>query len=222
MINSKKYILAFIITFTIFISGVFIVNTITTNKIEQVRNLENNIAINILSLETQFDLLQEQSCKNISQSILSQELSVLAERLNFMENNLGSDDEEVLRLKKYYSLLEIKDFILMQKISKRCKKDLHYILYFYSNKGDCKDCKHQGYALTKALKKSPGLRVYSFDYNLELSALETLKKINGIKEPLPALVIDSKNYNGFVSFDDLLEILPDIKNASSTPEIKEG
>ena len=113
----KKYIYAFIITLLILILGVYLVNTITESKIEKVRQIETGIAINILSLETQFALLQELSCEDISQNILSGELEALAEKLQFMESNLDKDDPELLRLKKYYSLLEIKDFILMQKIS---------------------------------------------------------------------------------------------------------
>ncbi len=159
--SARKYIYAFIITLLILILGVYLVNTITESKIEKVRQIETGIAINILSLETQFALLQELSCEDISQNILSGELEALAEKLQFMESNLDKDDPELLRLKKYYSLLEIKDFILMQKISKRCGRDLHYILYFYSNDGDCKKCKKQGYALEKLLQNRRDVRVYS-------------------------------------------------------------
>jgi len=204
----KKYIYAFIISLLILILGVYLVNSLTESKIEKVRSLEAGIAINILSLETQFALLQELSCKDISQSILSSELDALAQKLQFMENNLDPDDPELIRLKKYYSLLEIKDFILLQKINKKCEREMHYILYFYSNEGDCKKCKIQGPTLSKLLRERDNLRIYNFDYNLDLSATETLKRIYAVRPPLPALVIDGKLYRGFTSLDILEKILP--------------
>jgi len=220
----KKYIYAFIISLLILFLGVYLVNTITNNKIQNVRSLEAGIAINILSLETQFALLSESSCDDISQRVLSSELDALAHKLQFMEGNLQPDDPELLRLKKYYSLLEIKDFILMQKINKKCDQDLHFILYFYSNSGDCKDCKRQGYALTKFLKSRQDLRIYNFDYDLELSAIDTLKKIYKINKPLPAVVIDGKTYNGYLDLEKLNFILPKKEEAkeegTSTTTIK--
>ncbi len=204
----RKYIYAFIISLLILLLGVYIVGSLTESKIEKVRSLETGIAINILSLETQFALLQEVSCKDISQYILSDELEALAQKLQFMEKNLQADDPELLRLKKYYSLLEIKDFILMRKVKAKCGQDLHYILYFYSNDKKCKKCSLQGTALTKLLKERPNLRVYNFDYDMELSATETLKKIFSVKEPLPALVIDGKTFNKYLNLEALQDILP--------------
>lgn len=63
-----------------------------------------------------------------------------------------------------------------------------FVLYFYKT-DDCTDCEKQGYALTALREKYPGLRVYSFDYGLNLSAIETLIRIYKIKDTeLPALV----------------------------------
>ncbi len=205
----KKYIYAFIISLLILFLGVYLVNSITDRKLNTVRELETGIAINILSLETQFALLQEVSCKDISQNILSKELDALAHKLQFMEESVDANNEEIRRLKKYYSLLEIKDFILMKKINERCGKDLHFVLYFYSNEGDCKDCKKQGKALVQVLKERDNLRVYNFDYNLDLSATETLKKIYNVRRPLPALVLDGKLYRGYTKYEDLISLIPE-------------
>ncbi len=203
----NKYIYAFIITATLFFSGVYLVSKFTESKLNTVRNIETDIAINILSLETQFALLQELSCADISKSILSSELDALAKKLNYMENNLSEDDEELNKLKRYYSLLEIKDFILMQKINSKCGRDLDFVLYFYTNDGSCRDCKKQGRDLTRLLMERDNLRVYSFDYNTELSAIDTLKKIYKVKPSLPALVINNKTYHGGISYEDLQTII---------------
>jgi hypothetical protein len=48
----------------------------------------------------------------------------------------------------------------------------------------------------------PSLRVYSFDYNLDLGALSTLIAVEKIKAPFPAFVIDGKRVNGFTAIEE--------------------
>jgi len=213
-----KYILAFLITAFIFITAIIANNFFNAKRVDQIRSIEEGISIDILSLETQFELLQEQSCKNISEdSILSRELDTLANKLSFAEAQLGADNEEVLRLKRHYSLLEIKDLLLMQKVSDKCNLEPIFLLYFYSNvKGECTDCKRQGYVLTELAKEYPQLRIYSFDYNIDLSAVETLISIQGIQPELPGLVINDVPYSGFQSIEAIKEILPELATLATT------
>jgi len=217
-LNWTKYILAFVITALVFSTAVVANNFFNAKRIEQIRSLEEGISIDILSLETQFELLQEQSCKNISEdSVLSRELDTLANKLSFAEAQLGADNAEVLRLKSHYSLLEIKDLLLMQKVSEKCNLEPIFLLYFYSNKkGECADCKRQGYVLTELSKQYPQLRVYSFDYNLDLSAVETLISLKNISGDLPAMVINDELYSGFQTLEDIKEILPELEEMATS------
>ena len=89
------------------------------------------------------------------------------------------------------------------------------MLYFYAN--DCEDCTRAGYALTKLRSDLPGLRVYSFDYDLELPALKTLIAIHNVtRENLPAFVIDGEYSNGFTTLDELTARLPETLFATTT------
>ncbi len=209
--NYRRYILAFVITSAIFITAILISNKLSETKLEQVRAIEDKMSIDILSLETQFDLLQELSCEQIGEStVLSSELGSLARKLSYMEEQRGSDDEEVIRLKRRYSLLQIKDLLLMRKVADKCDIAPTVVLYFYSNAGDCADCTRQGYVLTKLGDDFDTLRVYAFDANLDLSALKTLVSINKVGSTLPALVIDGETYTGFVSLEEMRELLPEL------------
>ncbi len=221
-----KYILTLLITTFIFVTAIVANNFFNSKRIDQLRSIEDSIAIDILSLETQFDLLQEQSCKNISEdSVLSRELDSLARKLSFTEAQLGANNEEVIRLKRYYSLLEIKDLLLMQKVSEKCNLEPIFLLYFYSNeKGDCPDCLRQGFVLTELAKQYPQLRIYSFDYNLDLSAVETLISVREIPNDLPALVINGTPHSGFKSVEEIQEILPglsELEEKATTTTTKE-
>lgn len=219
--NYQRYLIAFLITAGIFVTAFWISNALNAARIEQVRSIENNIAIDILSLETQFDLLSELSCNEIQEnSVLSRELLSLSRRLAYTEDKLGTEDTEVLQLKRQYSLLQIKDLLLMKRVSQKCGLEPVFILYFYSNRDDCEDCTRQGYALTELNERYPKLRVYSFDYNLEVPALATLITINDVHGELPAIVIDGSSYYGFKSVKELESIIPHIETlaGTTTPE----
>lgn len=208
----KKYTYTFVITAVIFVTAIFLSNYFSQRKINEIKNIESRIAVDILASETQFSLLSELSCKDISNEFLSKELAALGDKLSYTEQNRGSDDTEVLNLKKYYSLLQIKDFLLMQKIKERCGGKTLSLIYFYSNvENECGDCQKEGFVLTRLREEYPELRVYSFDYNLDLSALETLISIYNIKDEQPVLLINDKVYYGFKSIEEIKEIIPALK-----------
>lgn len=219
MIDTKKYIFTFLLTTAIFVTAFFASTFFSNKRVENVKFIQDNIAIDILSSETQFDLLKEVSCQNVSDSMLAPELSVLGDKLSHTENDRGAKDEDIIYLKKYYSLLQVKDYLLSKKLADKCgahKKPV-FIIYFYSNAGDCPDCQKEGYVLTRMKEKYPELRVYSFDYNLQLSAVDSLKAIYRIKSALPALVIEDETYTGYKSIQDLEALLPDtLKEVTAT------
>ena len=211
----KKYAFTFFITAAIFATAILASNYFNQRKINEIKEIESRISVDILASETQFSLLSELSCKEISSDFLSKELAVLGDKLAFMEENRGSNNTEVINLKRYYSLLQIKDYLLMQKIKERCgtnsSDNTLSVMYFYSNKGDCDDCQREGFVLTRLRQDYPELRVYSFDYNIDLSAIQTLTTIYNIKNEPPALLINDKVYYGFKSIEDIKEILPALK-----------
>lgn len=214
----KKYLYAFFITAAIFATAFYLGNYFSGKKIDELRATESRIALDILSSETQFALLGELSCPEAQNSLLSQELSSLGEKLDYSEEKFGADNPEVVALKKQYSLLEIKDYMLIKKL-KDCPKRPVTILYFYAD--DCHDCEKMGYVLTYLREQYPELRVYSFDYNLDLSALKTLAFIYGIKDQFPALVIKNKAYKGFKKIEELEALLPELSTATSTKNVSE-
>jgi hypothetical protein len=145
----QKYILVFFITASIFATAFYIENKLDQKRIAEIQAAEQSISIDILSSETQYELLGNLSCKTISENpILSTELNSLASRLSVAENNLGANNPQVLQLKEQYSILEIKDYLLLEQIAAKCKTKPVFILYFYSNSGDCPQCAQQGDVLS--------------------------------------------------------------------------
>jgi hypothetical protein len=212
--NWKKYVWTFLITVIIFITAIALSNYFSNKKIASLREIEDKISTDIMSSETQYALLAESSCKDLSSDVLSQELNALAEKLTYTEQNLGNNSADLLRLKTYYTLLQIKDYLLMKKISVKCNTKPVFILYFYST--NCTACEQQGYVLTYLRSLYPDLRIYSFDYNLDNPTIRTMISLYKIGEIVPAIVINDKVYSGFLDKDKLEGYLPVWMLATST------
>ncbi len=218
--NWQKIILVLFITVTLFAIAFGTSHYFDTKRIDELRSIEDKISVDLISSETQFSLLQELSCTDVSTTALSSELNSLADKITYSENNIGNDNSNVISLKQSYSLLEIKDYLLMKRITERCGQKSIFVLYFYSN-DNCADCLKQGYVLTSLREKYPNLRVYSFDYNLDLSAIRSMISIYKVPNNLPALVINGKVYSGFQSIDTIEKTFPQlqtIKKKETTPK----
>lgn len=209
--DTQRYFIVFLITLGIFATAFWISNYFSSKKVEEIKGIQDKISMDILSSETQYSLLQDVSCKDVTTSVLSKELGNLADKIEYGEQNFGSSDQ-ITELKKYYSLLEIKDYLLMKRISERCGRQFVFVLYFYTTEDNCSECTKQGYALTALREKYPDFRVYSFDYNLDISALKTLISLYDVNDTkLPAMVINGHLVEGYRSMDEIEKILPEIK-----------
>ena len=210
-IDWKKYLIVLLITIGLFATAGYVSNYFGNKKIDQLKSIQNSISIDVLSSETQYSLLSELSCKDVSDSILSSELDDLGQKLEWSQSNLGSSSvEEISYLKKYYSLLEIKDYLLIKKISSQCKTKAAFILYFYTTAANCSDCQKESLVLTTLRQEYPELRVYSFDYSIDLSAVRAMLDIYKIKDTaLPALVVDDDVLTGFHPIEELQQKIDD-------------
>ncbi|OGG76599.1 hypothetical protein A2950_00260 [Candidatus Kaiserbacteria bacterium RIFCSPLOWO2_01_FULL_55_19] len=197
----------------------YAVNYLNAARIAELGAIEDQLSIDTLSLDTQFSLLERAPCDSFASSTtLISSLADLGDRLSYAESQLGADNAQVIRLKQQYSLLEIRDYLITKQLAVACGTKPVTVLYFYSNAGDCSDCDRAGYALSYLRNTYPSLRVYSFDYNLNLGALETFIAINKIQDSLPAFVINGKQYYGFTSLEELEKQFPKGALSTSTPK----
>jgi len=218
-VDWKKYFIVFLITVALFLTAAYLSNYFGGKKINELKSIQDKLSIDILSSETQFSLLSELSCKNVSDSVFSSELEELGNKLEWSEQNLGNTDE-VNYLKKYYSLLQIKDYLLSKKIAERCKVKSAFILYFYTTAENCSECERESLVLSNLRDKYPGLRVYSFDYSIDLSAVKAMLSIYKIKDTeLPAVVLDDEVLTGFHGIDELEQ---KVQTSFKLQEVKPG
>lgn len=218
---ARNALLALGITIALTSTVVYAISYLNRARVAELSAIGDKLSIDILSLDTQFSLLTAAPCDSIASSTtLISELADMGTRLAYAESQLGSDNAQVLRLKNQYSLLEIRDYLITKQLATACgTKPPVMVLYFYSNAGDCTDCDKAGYALSYLHDTYPKLRVYSFDYNLDLGALKTLIAVTKVKNTLPAFVINGKSSYGFTSLTDLEKQFPKGSLATSTQKL---
>lgn len=207
---TKNALLALVITLAIIGSIAYLIDRLNRERAASLSAIQEQLATDTLSIDTQFALLEEGDCENLTEgNVLSQELSSLGDKVAVTEERLGSDDAQVKQLKKQYTLLEIRDYLLTKRLAEACDLEPVVVLYFYSNvEGTCEDCDRAGTALSYLRETYPALRVYSFDYNLDLGALKTLIAVEHIKPPFPAFVIEGKQTSGFTNVEDFQKLFP--------------
>lgn len=212
MPDSRKYLFAFLITAAIFATALFISNFLAQKRLADIKEIQDRLSLDILASETQSALLEEISCSQVNKNApLTRELGDLADKLSVAEEVSGANNPSVQNLKRQYFLLEIRDYLLMKSISEKCDFHPTFILYFYSNIGDCEDCQKMGFVLTALHDEFPDLRIYSFDYNMDMEAIHTLRGIYGLSPVLPAIVINGDPYYGFRPLDELVETVPALR-----------
>lgn len=216
---ARNALIALAITVALTGTVAYAINYLNGARVAELSAIEDQLSIDTLSLDTQFSLLEAAPCDSAASSTaLTSELADFGSRLAYAENQLGSDNAQVIRLKEKYSLLEIRDYLITKKLAEACGTKPVTVLYFYSNAGDCDDCDKAGYALSYLRDTYPSLRVYSFDYNLDLGALKTLITVTKVQNSLPAFVINGKQSYGFTSLADLENKFPKGSLATSTPK----
>ncbi len=220
---TRNVIISLVITVLIIGTVVYAINYLNQQRIAELNTIEDQLSTDSLNIETQYSLLADAPCSDFTNgsttesTSLSQEVSDLGDKLSYAETTLGNDNSQVIQLKEQYTLLEIRDYLLTEQIAQTCGANPTVVLYFYSNTpGECIDCGRAGVALSYLRQTYPTLRVYSFDYDLNLGALNTLISIEKVEPPLPAFVINHEHYSGFTTLDDLEKDFPSSLFATST------
>jgi hypothetical protein len=214
---TRNALIALGITIAIIATVVVAIDYLNRERLADLSAIEDQISIDTLSLDTQFSLLEVAPCGSVASSTnVTEELTGLGDQLSSAESQLGSGNAQVIRLKDEYSLLEIRDYLVTQELATACGTHPVTVLYFFSNAGNCSDCDRAGYALSYLRSTYPNLRVYSFDYNLDLGALQTLIGLDNVKNNLPAFIINNKPYYGFTDLATLEAQFPRGTLATST------
>ncbi|MDD5023119.1 MAG: hypothetical protein PHU63_03045 [Candidatus ainarchaeum sp.] len=179
-------VISIMLFFGFFTFGYFVAYSVINSNMEKQENLMNSF----LELQLQKEIIKS-SCDNFNLESFSRDLTRMSEYMSTLEEKLGKNDPQVIEQKEKYSLIEIQHLLLVEEKIERCDTTDQLLVFFCSNEPkDIQRAEDLGYIITKFREKYEGVFVYSFDYNLDMTILETLKKKYGIESP------NSVYYNG--------------------------
>jgi glutaredoxin-related protein len=107
--------------------------------------------------------------------------------------------------------------LLSKRLSENCGTKPTLVIYFYGNADICPECVKTGYALSSLRQDYEKLRVYAFDYNLDLPLIKTFASLYDVKEnELPTVIINNKKYVGLNTKEEIDALLPkEVKEKNS-------
>jgi hypothetical protein len=220
MKRKKLVLIASITTIILYFLGVFTgyfvqVNILSRTQEELKRvqeefydykqNLEN-IQLEQLYLTTHQG---ELSCK-----ILVSTIDEMHDNLEYFWSKLPSKLEvyekysevqpEYVKLKRDYTLLSIRTWLLSLDVKEECGEEIIPALYFYSR--DCDSCIEQSYVLDNLKKENPNFSAFIVDFNLDEPIVKIIKDVYNVKE-VPSFIINEKLYSGYQDLNQMKKII---------------
>ena len=197
-ISWDKYFSVFLITFLVFVIGILLSQTISSKSSKEILKTQKQVKNYLLSLNLQSDIVSEYICQ-VNVFDLTKEKLNLGQQIEILEKNLGKENEIVKDLKQDYSLLSIRQWLLVKQVREKCNRNINIILFFYSNTNNSSESESQGYVLDYLYEKEPeDIVIYAFDMDEDNPALDTIKSIYGI-EISPSIVVNERLFSGFQS-----------------------
>lgn len=179
-------------------------------KVSKIYESERELTTQFLTQDVQNTLLTfslSDPCKFFNSEIVSSELFNVGRRLESLEKEKGPKDADVVILKKYYTALQLKDYLYFSKVNKECNGNYTLNLFFYSNDANlCGQCNEQGLVLTYFRVKDPKIRTYSFDTQLDSVLVKGLVQYYNVTN-IPTVVFNDKIYNKFMSKDEIEKVI---------------
>ncbi|MFH1210024.1 MAG: hypothetical protein V1663_04515 [archaeon] len=204
-ISVTKLVAVFAMATLLFILGFMLGKGIVDYKQSGLLSVEESLKLNLVDLELQERITKSNPCSNYLFYTLGGEIDNLARKLVLLEGQLGKEDERVVELKKPYTLLIVRHFLLMNERMKNCNENYTIILFFYSNEPNyLTNGEKQGYILNYLSEKYgiKSLRVYSIDSDLNLGVISTLKEVYNITK-YPTVVVNGKVLEGLHTKEEI-------------------
>lgn len=223
MVKFNIYVKAFFLSLGIFLIGLFvginIENFIRSDLVARASDIESSIQEIELEMLYFQGLNASYSCDFLNEIVrkTNNNLDSLSEKLaNYPESNVLFGSSEVKAIKRKYTFLLIKDWLLQERIKVNCGTKSVSVLYFYKTE-NCDDCIIQGNILS-SLKNSfkEKLMIFPLDVKVQLSMIEILMNRFNITST-PSLVIEEKVYKEIVSKNELKNIICEIFKEENLP-----
>ncbi len=203
-VNYSRLTAALSITLLVFFSGFVGGYFLTSGKVTQLTELQNEIYTQSLSLDALFDLATENLCDEEGLIPINNQLNELGNKLTIIEEDTKRSLESQL-LANQYVALEVKHFLLINEINRECGEKYSTILYFFSpDRNECSNCAAQGALLTEVKEQKPALMIYSFNWNIDSPVVDRLLLDYDINN-IPTLIINGEKFEGILGTQEIID-----------------
>ena len=137
----------------------------------------------------------------------SEEFWSIRNRLLELENNTRNKGSYKYQdIKREYSVISIRAWILNSAIKEKCKENAASVLYFYSV--PCEECLKQGDVFDDLISNyfNYKLRVFVLDTGVDEPMVKILKETYQINST-PSFVMGNKTYQGFMDKEQLKKLI---------------
>ncbi|MEK6875704.1 MAG: hypothetical protein AABX30_03395 [Nanoarchaeota archaeon] len=192
--SKKRYLIAFAIGTFIFLLIILSSYSISYWEFQRVSNLQISTSFDIFKDKLDYSLFDLGMCSNESFKKVSSDLGFQGRIIDDLERKIGKLDPRVIERKKFYTLVELEHFELVNLLNKQCNLNMQTILFFYSNdENSISKSEELGRLLGTLSGRHPdSLMIYSFDYNLDSDLIGKLKTKYKINEPF-TIIINEKD-----------------------------
>jgi len=201
-----RMLLAALIAALLFTLGLLLGHLMSLYTKSNTEILTQSVYNDLMETQIQKDLLNEYPCSDQGLTLLSGRLDNIGSTLDLLEKRLGIENEEVLNIKRMYILLQLNHYLLEEKRNKECFSNDTLIFFFYSNVDSSQKGTDIANILQYARTNYRNIKVYSFDNQIKLDAIEVMKTEYNITA-LPVVVINSKKIDRLNSINDLLSYI---------------
>ena len=208
-IKARMYFFAFVASLLLFTVGLVLGWQWGYSAVTQMRSELDALSADEAGVELVSLLGNESFACQIYESEFArmfQKTEEYGSKLAELEVRKGKMDSEVLELKKAYSAMQLRNYLLQQRMDSRCGYRHNVIIYFYSNENYTPET-DEGLQIGK-VDKEFGVYTYHFDVNVDSPIVRGLKAAYGVTA-VPTLIINGRKYEGFMTADELRSALSD-------------
>ncbi len=208
----KDHLIVFVITTSIFLIGVFLGLYLSKLRISGMESKMDDFEKNMNSFEISLlieDALRNKtlSCKFLDSKLgeTRQQLYELGKKAIEYEEKPYTKDYGIL--KEQYNFVRAKYWLMLEKYKRWCNNNYTTILYFYKTKEPCQECRDQGVVLSYISQKHPDVFVVPLDKDENITIVNIIKEAFDINSAPTLIINSSRKIVGFVSENELNEIL---------------
>lgn len=211
-IKKYRYVVAGILTLSVFVMGVMFSNVMDDQRYQELRNEMQANNIEMESRQLQLSYLESpdvESCSALEAGLndIVEGYNTRLERVQRYEEDSIFNKQQFQNIQRQYVLSGLRYWMYSDRLQDKCDYNATTMLYFSENlfkNGDCDECERQGSELTLLKRQHDGdVLVFTIPRKLEDGMVEVLERQFNVTESPTIVVNGEEKVEGFNTAGEL-------------------